>query len=67
MAVGKTFRDYDAREDYKPQFFAVEHILYRPGYNDLAGYYSNDIAVLVLDKVGAQYATLIPYVARQRQ
>lgn len=60
VAVGKTFREYDAREDYKPQFFSVEHILYRDGYNDLAGYYSNDIAMLVLDKNIDFHSFIVP-------
>lgn len=50
VAVGKTYRDYAAREEYNPQFFAVEQILYIDGYNDLSGFYSDDIALVVLDK-----------------
>lgn len=50
VSVGKTYRDYVAREEYKPQFFSVEQVLFIDGYNDLAGYYSDDIALLVLDK-----------------
>lgn len=60
VAVGKTYRDYSAREDYKPQFFAVEHILYIDGYNDLAGYYSDDIALLVLDKHIEFHSFIVP-------
>lgn len=48
--VGKTFRNYTANEEYKPQFFAIEQIEFIEGYKDLANYYADDIAILVLDK-----------------
>lgn len=60
VVVGKTFRDYSAREDYKPQFFAIEHIFYIDGYNDLAGSYANDIALLALDKHIEFHSFIVP-------
>lgn len=50
IAVGKTLRDYDATEDLTPQFFSIERIESVPGYNDIYGYYANDIVVIVLEK-----------------
>lgn len=60
VSVGKTYRDYAAREEYKPQFFGVEQILFIDGYNDLAGYYSDDIALLVLDKHIEFHSFIVP-------
>lgn len=60
IAVGKTFRDYDAREDFKPQIFSVENIFHIEGYNDLAGYYANDIVLVILDKHIEFHSFIVP-------
>lgn len=60
IVVGKTIRDYAAREEYKPQFFTVEDILYIDGYNDFAGNYANDIVLVVLDKFIEFHSYIVP-------
>ncbi|XP_031618112.1 modular serine protease-like [Contarinia nasturtii] len=60
VAVGKTLRDFSVREDHKPQFFVIEHIFYIDGYNDLAGSYANDIALLVVDKHIEFHSFIVP-------
>lgn len=60
MAVAKTFRDYYAHEDYKPQLFAIQQIFHIDGYTDLASYYANDMALLVLDKHIEFHSFIVP-------
>lgn len=60
VTIGKTNRDYTAHEVLKPQFFTIERILYIEGYNDIAGFYSDDIALLVLYKHIEFHSFIVP-------
>lgn len=49
IAVGKYFRDIEASEDFKPQFFNVSEIISVPGYDGYMGFFSADFAIVVLE------------------
>lgn len=60
VVVGKTVRKYEAREEYKPQFFEIENIHYIDGYSDLQSYYANDIVLVVLNKYIEFHSFIVP-------
>lgn len=60
VAVGKTFRELDAREEHKPQFFNIHKIMHIDGYSDYMGYYADDIALVILDKFIEFHSYVVP-------
>lgn len=50
VAVGKSKRDFSAREDLKEQFLSIDQIFYEEGYNDYAGNFANDIVIILVNK-----------------
>lgn len=48
IGAGKVYRDYYATEPIKSQFIRVAKIHHPDGYNDYAGLYFSDIALLIL-------------------
>lgn len=48
VAAGKYYRDYDAIEPLKAQFFSIDYIYGVRGYADVTTQYLNDITILIL-------------------
>lgn len=48
VGAGKYYRDFKAAEPTKPQIVDVAQIITKQEYNDYAGYYALDIALLIL-------------------
>lgn len=48
VGAGKYYRDFNAAEPTKPQIVDVAQIITKQEYNDYAGYYALDIALLIL-------------------
>lgn len=60
VAVGKTSRELDSREEHKPQFFNVQKIMHIEGYSDYMGYYADDIALIILDRFIEFHSYVVP-------
>lgn len=60
VVVGKSFRQYEAREEYKPQFFEIQDIFFIDGYNDYASFYANDIVLIILNKYIEFHSFIVP-------
>lgn len=60
VAVGKSIRTVDAREEHKPQFSTIQRIVHIDGYSDYMGYYADDIALVILDKFIEFHSYVVP-------
>lgn len=60
VAVGKSRRAEDAREEHVPQFFYIHEIIGYNGYSDYKNNYANDIALVVLDNYIQFHAYVVP-------
>lgn len=60
VAVGKSRRAEDAREEHVPQFFYIHEIIGYNGYSDYKNNYANDIALIVLDNYIQFHAYVVP-------